>query len=345
MYQSIKDLLNVEQAIILILNNGFETRARRGAELIQNIGLRPKEIVLLKYPGKENEENYEIVSAIGKAIVQNPSMYHEINSNDISSLSEILARLDQDQDNVVCDITGLSRCLILSILTQIYRRNLRFSLVYTEAEEYYPRKEEFNDFLNVKDPSEAFSRLIEYEEAEIVYSSNCEIIEVPEFPGRIFPNHPVMLFAFLAFKRSRLSCILNQYETNARILLEMVPVRKDLEWREKAIEIINFDFIDQNKGNIIKLSTFDWKGTYSVLTELYSKNNNGYRFNILLAPLGSKMETVGCWFFAIKNPDVKVITSIPRRHFPVKYSVNCTDTHLIPMDFVYAEANPEVPLV
>lgn len=178
-----------------------------------------------------------------------------------------------------------------------------------------------------------------------MYSSNCEIQEVPELPGRIFPNRPVMLLAFFAFKRSRLSCILNQYETNARILIQSTPVREDLKWREKALEIINFDLIDGNRNNIKKLPTLDWEQTYSFLTELYSKNNNAYRFNMLLAPLGSKMQTVGAWYFAIKNPDVKVITSTPRKHFPDKYSIGYTDTHLICMDSVYSKTKHEVNVV
>ena len=179
--------------------------------------------------------------------------------------------------------------------------------------------------------------MTEYEEAEIMYSSNCDIEEISELPGRIFPNHPVMLLAFLTFKRSRLSSILTQFETNTRILIKTIPVRADLKWREKALEIINFDLIDENRNGIVSLPTLYWEKTYEFLMKLYAENHIGYRFNVLLAPLGGKMQTVGAWYFAIKNPDVKVITSTPRKHFPNKYSIGYTDTHLISMDSVYSE--------
>lgn len=345
MYQNIQDIVKLKEPITLILNNGFEDRSPRGAELIHNLGLKQNQVVLLKYPGKENEKHYAKVSTIGRTLVHSSSQYREIGSRDAASFALILTNIDKERGHVVCDITGLSRHLILSVLTQIYRKEIKFSLIYTEAKEYYPRKQDFRSFLKLKDVSDAFKELTDYEEAEIVYSSNCEIQEVPELPGQIFPSRPVMLLAFFAFKRSRLSCILSQYETNARILIQSIPVRQDLKWREKALEIINFDLIDGNKNNIIKLPTLDWKLTYSFLTELYSKNYNGYRFNMLLAPLGSKMQTVGAWYFAIKNPDVKVVTSTPRKHFPDKYSIGYTDTHLICMDSVYSKTKHEVSIV
>ena len=140
-----------------------------------------------------------------------------------------------------------------------------------------------------------------------------------------------MLISFLTFKRSRLSAVLNQYETNARVLIEGEPVRRDLQWRSRALEIINFDLLAENKNNIVKLPTLYWENTYNYLVNLYQNNSVGYRFNCILAPLGGKMQTVGAWYFAVKYPDVKVITSTPSRLFPEKYSIGFGHTHAIPV--------------
>ncbi|RIL08440.1 MAG: hypothetical protein DCC75_08900 [Proteobacteria bacterium] len=336
MYQPISNILQANEHLTLILNNGFEERAARGAQVVSTLGLRPRQVVLLKYQGKEHNRNHAVVSQIGRSIVGTPSRYHEIEARDLTALDAILGTLDPDTDRVVCDITGLSRYLMLRILSQTHNKRLKLSLIYTEAKEYYPRKTDFLPLLKLRDVSEAFEKLTEYEEAHIVYSSNCDVEEIPELPGRIFPNHPVILFAFLAFKRSRLSCILNQFETNARILIESVPVRQDLKWRQKAIEIINFDLIEENKNNLVQLTTFDWKKTSDLLAEMYYKDDIGFRYNVLLGPLGSKMQTVGAWHFAIQHPDIKVITSTPLQHFPGKYSIGYADTHLVPMDSIYA---------
>lgn len=335
MYENISHITRNNETVTLILSNGYETRALRSAELLHDLDLRVQNVILLRYAGEENMVNYQKIAPLAKGLVSASGRYEEIECGDIQGIVRCLDSLNTHGARIVCDITGLSRTLILRLLSQIYNKALKFSLIYTEAAEYYPRKEDFLSFLNLPDISEAFNKLTEYEEAEVMYSSNCEVEEIPELPGRIFPNHPVLLIAFLAFKRSRLSSILNQYETNSRILIKTVPVREDLRWREKALEIINFDLIDENKNSVVELPTLFWERTYGFLTDIYSNNYTGYRFNVLLSPLGGKMQTVGAWYFAIRNPDVKVVTSIPRKHFPKKYSIGYGDTHLVSMDCVY----------
>lgn len=327
--------MRTDQSTVLLLNNGFEQRAVRGAELLDEIGFSPSRVVLLKYPGQENQKHTTKATLVAQRLAGDIASYREISCADTDSQDAVLAEIERRGDRVVCDITGLSRNVILRLLTAIYRRRLNFSLIYTEAKRYYPYRTRFRKVLRRREPSEAFIELADYEGAEIVYSSKCEVQEITELPGRIFPNHPVMLIAFLAFKRSRLSCILNQYETNARILIQSVPIREDLKWREKLIEIINFDLVEENRENIVKVPTLYWGNTYQKLCDLYRQKDAKRRFNTLLAPLGGKMETVGAWYFAVRNPDVKVITSTPRQHFPKKYSTGYAATHLVCMDPIY----------
>jgi hypothetical protein len=117
----------------------------------------------------------------------------------------------------------------------------------------------------------------------------------------------------------KISAILQEYEANQRILIKGVPVRADLKWRAKAIEIPNFDLLDD--CIISELQTLDWRDTYDFLVSLYESNNNRYKFNFLLAPLGSKMQTVGAWLFAKERREVKVVSSTPKMLFHDKYSI------------------------
>jgi hypothetical protein len=138
-----------------------------------------------------------------------------------------------------------------------------------------------------------------------------------------------MLVSFLTFKRSRLAAILREYESNVRVLIEGVPIREDLQWRQRLMEIINFDIIEDNRQAICKIETLDWRATYRMLSDLYNKENARYRFNMLLAPLGSKMQTLGAWAFSVINPEVRIVTSTPSKHFPQKYSTGYRETFLI----------------
>jgi hypothetical protein len=78
-------------------------------------------------------------------------------------------------------------------------------MLYTEAKEYYPLRADFDRFLRMADNSQAFSRLAEYEEGDVVYSASCRIEEIEELSGTSFPNHPLMLISFFTFGRRPLA--------------------------------------------------------------------------------------------------------------------------------------------
>ena len=155
MYDTVEKLKEYRKKLTVIISNGFEERATRGVELLKQYGIKPERIILLRYAGKEHNKNQEIISTISKELV-GPSRYKEIDSGDYESLNMVLGQLEPERDRVVCDITGLSRVIIFSVLTRVYKRNLLFSLLYTEAAEYYPLEREFKSIIGEGDTSDAF---------------------------------------------------------------------------------------------------------------------------------------------------------------------------------------------
>jgi|GEM_PF-5791142 len=317
-----------ESRTCLVATNGFEQRVPVGIQRLQRAGMQFRKVFVIRYPGAEHEGSYKKVIASAKKLVPRLEDIEEIGPR-ADDLEDKIASLPKDINTILCDISGLSRSLMLGGLTRMWRRGLEVLLLYTEAKEYYPLRADFEQFLAEPEKGTAFARLALYEDGDVIYSSQCNVEDIPELPGASFPNHPVMLISFLTFKRSRLSAVLNRYETNARVLIEGEPVRRDLHWRLRALEIINFDLLGENKGNIVRLPTLSWEKTYHRLVNIYRTNRVGYRFNVLLAPLGGKMQTVGAWYFAVKFPDVKVITSTPTMLFPDKYSRGYSQSHLI----------------
>jgi hypothetical protein len=317
-FASLEFLKEVEKPITLILTNGFEDRVSIAAHRMVEMGLTVREVVLIVYEGDEHQETYlNLMRYEDKLSPGRPFKQIEAEPQRVS---ELIQKLDPQEDVIACDISGFSRHLILSVLTLIHRCGFEILIIYTEAKHYYPLKRDFAPFLKEPDTDTAFMKLIEYEDSETVHSSSCNVEEVSELRGEMIPSYPTMLVAFLSFKRSRLSSILNRYETNFRVLIGSNPVRKDLKWRKRALEIINFDLIADNNLLLEQVPTLYWRSTFDFLEELYKRDHNGYRFNVLLAPLGGKMQTVGAWYFAIQYPDVKVVTSTPVKLFPGKYS-------------------------
>lgn len=324
----IEAIKGLQSSSCLVLTNGFEDRIPLGASRLVRAGIGVSRIILIRYVGDEHDASYRKIIPAARRLVSSPSHILEVPAT-VEAIDDTLNILGQTVNNVICDISGLSRVLMLRALTRIFQRGLRLFLLYTEAKEYYPLRVDFSPFLKELQPGDAFAKLADYEDADVMYSSQCIVEDIEELRGANFPNHPLMLISFLTFKRSRLSAVLNRYETNARVLIEGNPVRKDLKWRKQALEIINFDLINENKGNIVMLPTLYWEKTFEYLSQLYKKNQARYRFNFVLAPLGGKMQTIGAWYFALKYPDVKVITSTPLKLYPDKYSDGYTRSHII----------------
>ena len=63
-------------------------------------------------------------------------------------------------------------------------------------------------------------------------------------------------------------------------------------------------FIEKNKAGIKELSTLDSLATRDFLKENTYDSLDYTKYNLIQAPLGSKMQTVGSYFFWRKHPDI-----------------------------------------
>jgi hypothetical protein len=326
MHIGIAPLCQAGAPFTLIVSAGFEPRAPRAAYLIHEARLRPERVIVLTYERDKDSKSHKSIMAICEKLAPSDRRA-EVRVEALEELERLLAEVPLDE-RVVCDITGLSRMAMYRVLTLLARRATPFWVIYTEADEYYPRKRDFKALLS-KDRSEAFLNLINYEHADVIYSGKCRVEDIPGFEGRHLPNYPLLLIAFLTYKRSRLGAIIREYEANLTFLVKAVPVRPDLKWRDRAMEIVNFDLIEDHKNSIIPAETLNWRTTLDLLERIYETDHANYRYNILLAPLGSKMQTVGAWAFAFRHPEVRVVTSTPTVMYREKYSTGWRDTFLI----------------
>ena len=317
MYESVSKLAT-ESSFALVISDGFEERTPEGLRECVRAELEPALVVILCYDGDQHAENNQTVLDLSMSFANDPEVILE-NVADDSRIDAVIGAIPRGT-LVIYDITGLSRTLILHLLSLSWKHGHKLAFIYTEADEYFPIEEEFKTYLEAEEDSLAFEELIKYEKSDVVYSSQCITEDIASLPGRFQPGLPLLIVSFLTFKRSRLARVLRDYECNRRVLIKGVPVRADLAWRDRSLEIINFDLIDSAAESVFATSTLDWKATYRLIEEIYTADNTQFRYNVLLAPLGGKIQTVAAWYFAIKNRSVKVITSTPKEHFSQKYS-------------------------
>jgi hypothetical protein len=320
---------NNYKSLSLLLSAGFEDRAQAAPLYIANKSNEIKaHAIILDYDEiYANEPNRSKILGI----IDNGFSSRELIPS--SRLDYALLRCKErvlEGDNLLVDISGMDRILIFKILNFLFFNNIFFNIVYTEAETYYPNKKFYYQLEKIykSDEIRLLNKYQDLEKLEEIYSYDCDVYYPKEFRGRPEPGRPSVLIAFLTFKRSRLQVILRAFEFSKRILIISKPIRKDLYWRKELLELINYDLIRNRLAEKKEILTLD---PFLVCKELekYIKDNFYNKFNIYLAPLGSKMQTVGSLLFWHRHKGTSIIFSQPKKYFNKKYSKGYRDTFLI----------------
>lgn len=312
--------------LVLILAAGFEKRNKVIMEIIKTVAIPIKKIIILDY--ENTEQNEPTRSEIINMAAEISALIQIVKTGELQNLLVHMEILENDM--LIIDITGMSRIIIFQILNLIDKSKITYNIAYTEAEEYFPLKELYDTLIaNYVNEEVAFGRYLEKEKAEFVYSYDCDIIQPIEFIGNPEPGRPAMMLTFFTFKRSRLQALLQVLEIEKKVLVLSEPVREDLKWRRDFMKIANLDIIQKNVPGVKVASTLDPFHVMLFFEEIAYKNKEYIKYNLILAPLGSKMQTIGSYLFWRKHPEVSVLFSQPRSYFKDAYSRGYRDTFII----------------
>lgn len=317
----------------LIFSCGFEERAPVASSIFAAENVKTNHLLLLKYDEGGHDESESAIETNVSHLLQGNHRALIASVHDENEILEKLKKLRDSCERVFLDITGLNTRSIFRTLTQIHSLGFNLCIIYTEAEDYYPTKELVNSIDQEAEIIDVIDKLTVYEAGEDVYSMNCSANHIAGFEGHVSPNSPYYLIAFLAFKRSRLNAVIREIEAEKRIVISGKVEREDLKWRDQLQLNINFDLVKENSGNHIKsLSTLKWSDTLNFLEEVYHSGENKYRYNFVVTPLGSKMQTIACWAFGTRYGNVGFINVTPTKIFKDKYSKGSRATY-VAMDF------------
>jgi len=312
----------------VLVSAGFEDRTQALFYKFKAHNVRINSTIVIDYENSTiNEPNRSSLLRIASEI-----------SNDLNVVTEgeLLNNIDniineKIRSKLIIDITGMSRLQFYNIMNCLSNNNIRFDIAYSEAEKYYPDKE-FYERLKIEshDNEDLFFNAYQKEaDAEMVYSFDCEIIQPIAFRGRPEPGRSAALVGFLTFKRSRLQSILRRYEFSKRFLILGEPVRDEIKWRKEMMELINGDLLKKRDSEIFTMHTLYPQETYDLLDRIIYQSGEYKKYNIYLAPLGSKMQTLGTYIFWRNHQEIATVFSQPKKYFINAYSHSWKDTFII----------------
>lgn len=297
---------------------------------------------------KENEKNLKWLKE-ELAILSNKHLIAEIDIDNILKTNNNLAKLfneipEEEIENIFIDISGMSNFLIILVLDKVNKifYDKRKYVLYTEAKTYYPKKDEVPDILQLIKKSKEDDEAILELGKRLGASGSRETLILPGFAGDFREDLPICLIFLVGYEPSRAIGLLETYRPNMIIACYGISPYEEFKWRGKFSKELHkklgvfkeYPLIEEEISTFyIHKQEFSELEIIPKLEEIYttkyttSKETTEYKekilyenYNVAITPQCSKLQTVACFEFCQRHPDVQIVFCLPGTFNPKRYS-------------------------
>lgn len=319
------DINKVETNATFIGSAGFEDRSFSFLKTIVNSDKKIETVIGIEYrPFNPRNRREEFETLGSKAALRNDVewlIYDRFDPEKFYHDFKQKKKLINETANVIIDISGMSKFLIVVLLDIFKDFNGNAIVIYSEAETYYPKLEEFES--KKSEMLEITPSFLTKDLYNIALTTSLSSIAMQNFP--------LLMIAFPTFNYKELIALLNELTPQYLIEFEGVPHKEDNRWRLEAVRWINSNI---DKDFILKideiiheeLSTFDYVGTVTALDKICMKYR--YTHKCVIAPTGSKLQTLGVFIFKQLHPEVQVVYPVTEE-FAEEYTEGCRNIWVI----------------
>lgn len=318
---------------IFIACAGFEERAIEGIKKLETSKQPDINIILIRYSPQIEENKSEDFEAIceSKGFPKTIADYDRKNPEGFGF--KIIAFLEKAQGRVYVDISGMSRILIVQILVALGKLKGDFrgiTVVYSEAENYPPDQNTVRGIIDrTKDDS--------VETKSFISSGVFGVNIIPELSSFAMMGKPTRLVTFPSFDPLQLIALRNELQPTFFSFIHGIPHLDKDKWRNDSIKNLNHIGEIRNREEY-DAGTLDYQRTLDVLLNIYDKRN--FLEKILIAPIGSKMQTVAVGILRAYLDDLQIVYPTPKSfESPEKYTEGFRQMYCLPLD-----SFPKIPI-
>lgn len=299
------DVKSLSHPLTYIGAAGFEPRATSILDYMISENTQLERAIAVKYKplNRQNrvDDFEDRLAKVGADIIW--TTFDRYNPQKFSKgILPILESLDLS--HVVVDISAMSKFMIMVLLQAMRERPNHLSIAYTEAEIYYPTESEFN--LKKKELGAT---------PDFLTTGIYKILTVASLSSVSMQGYPILLLVFPTFNHVEIVALYNELAPKHLILLEGDPHEQQDKWRLNAIKEVNREVTDNPDYSCETkiLSTFDYISCIEAIEGIYRKYC--YTHKILLAPTGSKLQTIAAFMFKQLHPDVQIVYPVTKAFF------------------------------
>ena len=219
-----------------------------------------------------------------------------------TGIGDLVRSRTGSREHVFVDISGMSRLLIVQLLVALLDvEGPPVSLIYGEAREYYPSKDQFERDLGGISKGSTHSYLS---------SGIFEIAAAAELSSVSMGGEAIRLVAFPSFDPAQLTNLVEELQPTYTDLIHGIPPRHENKWRMDAILDLNGRVVREIRDRRDRrASTLDYRETLRVLLEIYAERSMFDR--LVISPTGSKMQSVAVGLVRHSLHDVQIVYPTP----------------------------------
>lgn len=319
------ELNNISSNATLVAPAGFEDRCFSFLDKLITSNKSGSNVVGIEYEPFNPKNKKKEFESKGKSISLKNKIewitYDRFNPENFYGDFKKIKELIDESANVIIDISGMSKYLIIILLDILKDFDKNVIVIYAEAKTYHPTKEEFES--EKRESPEIIPTFLTKGIYRVVLTTSLSSI--------VMQNAPLLMIAFPSFNYKELTALLNEMTPQYLIEIGGIPHKSHNYWRYDAIRLINQkipkDFIFKIDRIVHKeLNTFDYIETVSALDKIYKKFR--YTHKCIIAPTGSKFQSIGVFFFKQLHPEVQVVYPVAEK-FVKEYTKGYEDIWMI----------------
>lgn len=315
------DFANEASYGLFLAAGGFEKRALAFVRRVNVRKFRIEQAILLRYltQREDNQPNFNRLVARVEKLANNIDVIDvDIDTPD-KFLKELVEKVRSASTSVnsasaLIDISGMAHVLICCCLRAADIAQLRTSVVYTEAEDYYPRKREWKVVIDaVKNRN--FKIMAKY-----LQTAGLKDIQIPtDFKGNTRPGCKACLFVMAGYEPNRVRGLVDEYAPNAIVVFYGNSPHVKLHGRQSLSVALHKHVFDGWRYREIRdLSTLEVPEILKWLETEYEVIRQEY--DVAITSQCSKMQTVASYLFWKRHPEIQLVFTVAVRIEPKRYS-------------------------
>lgn len=299
------DNVSLNKEDLLILCAGFEDRVMTGLNLAMKSGKTGFSVVLIDYlPYVDENKTEEIKKKCNRGGITVHNITYD-RQNPQGMGNKILGVLRPEKGRILVDISGMSRLLIVQILNVLGNPPFNFrkiTILYTIARKYPPSEKDVDTEIMKMEKDSFYS-------AMFLSSGIFDLAIDPELSSASFGGQPIRVVAFPSFNPDQLAALRFEVQASSFTLIHGIPPLEENSWRPEKIKILN-RVKDISNSEDLEASTLEYEEALETLLDIYDEY--GVSERIIVAPTGSKMQTVAVGIFRAFMEDIQIVYPTPR---------------------------------